>query len=301
MSGCFPLLLQMPILIALYQIVIDPLRYVFGYSAELSSALSTYATASTAAGGLGMDLTASRGGTIELLSKLSSEQLEGFKNFAYYSNAGDFDLSGVGGLNFNVFGINTGLTPSFTGNLWLLLVPVLTFAAYFVSMKVTRKLSYQPPVVDAQTGCSNKMMDFTMPLMSVFITFVTPAAVGIYWIFKCLIGMLKQYILHKAMPMPKFTEEDYKKAEREMKGKMRPEDREPIDVTPNKRSLHRIDEEDELPPRERANRDSEEEEEDSVYERRIKEAKKAAAEKEAAKANIASAPVKKDRKNDKKK
>jgi membrane protein insertase Oxa1/YidC/SpoIIIJ len=55
-----------------------------------------------------------------------------------------------------------------------------------------------------------------MPLMSVFISFGVPAAIGVYWIFKSILGTLKQFILHKAMPLPKFTEEDYKAAEREV-------------------------------------------------------------------------------------
>jgi hypothetical protein len=63
------------------------------------------------------------------------------------------------------------------------------------------------------------MMDYVMPLMSVFISFGVPAAIGVYWIFKSILGTLKQFILHKAMPLPKFTEEDYKRAEKELLGK----------------------------------------------------------------------------------
>jgi YidC/Oxa1 family membrane protein insertase len=109
-------------------------------------------------------------------------------------------------------------------------------------MKLNRKFSYQPAMQDPQMGCSNNMMDITMPLMSVYITFITPAAIGIYWIFKCIIGVLKQFVLHKLMPLPTFTEEDYKRAEKELKGKARstvyqeaPQNRGPA------RSLHHID------------------------------------------------------------
>lgn len=307
MSGCLPMLVQMPVVIALYNIVINPLQYVFGRSAALSNALMTFAGTSRAAGGLGMSLSNSRGGTIELLSKLNGFEgwKEQFADFAYYSNAAECaaDLpDGITSLNFMIGNVNTGLVPSFKDFSWLLLVPVLTFVAYFFSMKVARKLSYQPAAQDPQAGCSNAMMDITMPLMSVFITFITPAAIGIYWIFKCLIGMLEKVILNKIMPLPKFTEEDYKKAEREMKGKMRPEDRPPIEVpVTQKKSLHYIDEEDDLPPRERASRYEEEEEEDTPAERRLKEAARAEEERRAQKANIDAAPLKKDRKNDKKK
>ncbi len=307
MSGCLPMLVQMPVVIALYNIVINPLQYVFGRSAELSNALMTFVGTSRAAGGLGMNLSNSRGGTIELLSRLNGFEgwREKFADFAYYSNAAECaaDLpEGITSLNFMIGNVNTGLVPSFKEFSWLLLVPVLTFVAYFFSMKVARKLSYQPAAQDPQAGCSNAMMDITMPLMSVFITFITPAAIGIYWIFKCLVGMLEKVILNKIMPLPKFTEEDYKKAEREMKGKMRPEDRAPIEVpVKQKKSLHYIDEEDDLPPRERAVRYDDEEEEDTPSERRLKEAARAEEQRRAQKANLDAAPLKNDRKNDKKK
>jgi membrane protein insertase Oxa1/YidC/SpoIIIJ len=73
------------------------------------------------------------------------------------------------------------------------------------------------------------------------LAFGYPAALGIYWIFKCLLGILKQFILAKTMPLPVFTDEDYKEAERE------------VNARPSKkvaksgrvvRSLHHIDDED---------------------------------------------------------
>ena len=254
MSGCLPLLIQMPIVIALYNIVVDPLRYVLGKAAGLSTALSTFATAPRAAGGLGETLANSGRGTIELLSKLNTDNLSQLSNFSYFTNSADCAkaLEGVTMPDFSLFGLNMGLTPTITKPSILWLIPVLTFVAYFASMKLNRKFSYQPAVQDAQMGCSNNMMDFTMPLMSVYITFITPAAVGIYWIFKCIIGVLKQFILHKVMPLPTFTEEDFKKAEKEVKAKSKGK-RETVYVSAadgaKYRSLHHIDDDDDLPPK----------------------------------------------------
>ncbi len=258
MGGCLPLLLQMPIVLALYQIVIDPLRYVLGKAATLSTALTTYCTTAKAAGGLGLSLSSARKGTIELLSQLTGENLEGLKSFAYFANATDCynELSGISIPNFNLFGTNMGLIPGFHKPWGLLAIPVLTFLFYFASMKLNRKMTYQPAVVDQQTGCSNNIMDITMPLMSVYIAFIVPAAVGIYWIFKCVLSTLKQFILHKVMPLPTFTEEDYKQAERELKGKTK-NTKPPAGTRVGKsgtpvRSLHHIDDDDEpLPPPER--------------------------------------------------
>jgi YidC/Oxa1 family membrane protein insertase len=253
MGGCLPLLIQLPIIMALYQIVIDPLRYVLGKAAGLSQALTTYCTAAKAAGGLGIPVGTGKG-TIELLSQ-AGNNLGGLQNFTYFSNAGECysNITNVSMPNFTLFGVNTGLIPGFRPPFLLLLIPVLTFVLYFASMKLNRKFMYQPAANDPQMGCSNNIMDITMPLMSVYITFIVPAAVGIYWMFKCVISTLKQFIMHKAMPMPVFTEEDYKAAERELKGKNKTQKKKPGErVTKSGvtvRSLHHIDDDDELPLR----------------------------------------------------
>ncbi len=68
-------------------------------------------------------------------------------------------------------------------------------------------------------GCSNKIMDIGMPAMSTYFAFIVPSAIGIYWMFRSVLSTVKQIIMSKAMPLPRFTEEDYKEAEREIMGK----------------------------------------------------------------------------------
>jgi YidC/Oxa1 family membrane protein insertase len=223
-GGCLPLLIQMPILIALYRIVIDPLRYVLGQVPALTSALTTYATTSRAAGGLGLTLSSSNG-TIGLLSNLNGEgALHGLGDFMFYRNGEELanrasDLAG-NIPNFKLWGVDLGINPSFNGNYLLLLIPVLTFVVYFFSMKLTKKFTYQPQAMqDQQTACSGWLMDIYMPGMSTVFAFMVPALVGIYWVFKSIISTLRQFIVCRIMPYPKFTEEDYRAAEREYAGK----------------------------------------------------------------------------------
>jgi YidC/Oxa1 family membrane protein insertase len=87
------------------------------------------------------------------------------------------------------------------------------------------------------------MMDFTMPLMSVWMTFMVPAAVGVYWVFKSILGTIKSFIMSRVMPLPVFTEEDYKAAEKEYAGK-HPKKIEKSANAGKVRSLHHIDDED---------------------------------------------------------
>ena len=246
MGGCLPLLIQFPILIALYNIVMDPLKYICQFSDATISQITTVVKAYEP------DYTFASGRTIDLLGKMKDLGYEHFKNvegvteeaFAKLPNLdlfGIIDLADTPNLKtaFNFSGEGFFLTDSAI----LLLIPVLTFAAYFFSMKISRKLTYQPMSDDQAMGCSNKLMDLMMPAMSVFITFGVPAAIGVYWIFKSLIGVLKQFILKTAMPIPKFSEEDYKAAEKEIGAK--PEKASAKNKSGKVvRSLHHIDDED---------------------------------------------------------
>ena len=265
MAGCLPLLITLPFLMFLYYIVIDPMTYMMGASEGLTSAFLTFADAPAAAGGLGLTLTSDRG-TIEVLSLIreSGISIDGLADFAYLANGADC-LSALDGMaeripDFNLLGLNMGLAPGFEtrDQLILLFMPVLTFVVYWGSGKISRKFTFQPmqngDQKDPAQGCSNNMMNIMMPAMSAWFTFMVPAAVGLYWIFKSIISTIKQFILFKAMPLPTFTEEDYKAAERELMGKdkNKPVKRDPdAPRNPNVRSLHHIDDEDYESPAER--------------------------------------------------
>ena len=265
MSGCLPLLITLPFLMFLYYIVIDPLTYMMGAPAGLTSAFLTFADAPVAAGGLGLTLGSQRG-TIEVLSLIREGgiSIDGLADFAYLANGSEC-LAALDGMvdripDFNLFGLNMGLTPGFNNKdqLMLIFMPVLTFLVYFFSGKISRKFSFQPMQNDAQKdpaqGCSNNMMNVMMPAMSAWFTFMVPAAVGLYWMFKSVLGVIKTIVIAKVMPLPVFSEEDYKAAERELAGKdkNKPVKRDPdAPRNPNVRSLHHIDDEDYESPAER--------------------------------------------------
>lgn len=250
MGGCLPLLVQLPILIVLYWIVVDPIQYVCHMGRDVVSVLYSYINANPGTFGGALKST---NGSIEIFSKIKDfgpEAFEGIKTFC--ANGEDVynkivEINSIPA-NFNVGPINFGLTPVFdfsTVNAWLLTLPVITFIVYFFSMRITRKFSYQPTqnTDDRQQACSNKMMDFTMPLMSVWMTFMVPAAVGVYWVFKSILGTVKSFIMSRAMPLPVFTEEDYKAAEKEYAGKQ-PKKIQKSENVGKVRSLHHIDDED---------------------------------------------------------
>ena len=118
-------------------------------------------------------------------------------------------------------------------------------------MKISKNFTYQPTQnADAPgAGCSSKMMEFYMPVVSTVFCFMVPGAIGIYWVFRSVISTLKQFIMSKVMPLPKFTEEDYKAAEKELGTTVKPQRKRKNteELDPNRerpRSLHHIDDED---------------------------------------------------------
>ena len=237
MGGCLPLLIQLPIILILYNVVMSPLQYVCGLSAETIGQLVPVVNSF----GYNFDAATAASRNVDMMSAIRNILTTDPNAF---SGIAGFDI-GLSDLpNLTIFGgaIDLGAIPSFTNFNWLLLIPLLTFVVYFGSMKLTRKLSYQPMMDDKAMGCSNNVMDITMPLFSVFITFGVPAAIGVYWIFKSILGVLKQWILKAAMPVPVFTEEDYKAAEKEMN--VRPEKGPKTKSGKVVRSLHHIDDED---------------------------------------------------------
>ena len=247
LGGCLPLLIQLPIIIILYSVVVDPIKHVMGYSADFSSFIYSYLEH------IGSPVGATNG-SVALLSKIVETPIEKFADIGKYCSNPDEVMAAITNIknvapNFNIGPVNTGLTPSFTPaeaiNWWLIAIPVLTFVVYFFTMKINKKVMAQPTVneADRQAACSGKMMDYTMPLMSVWMTFIVPGAVGIYWMFKSIVGVVKQIILAKIMPLPKFTEEDYKAAEKEMLGKQ-PKKIQKSANAGKVRSLHHIDDED---------------------------------------------------------
>lgn len=250
-GGCLPLLIQMPLVIALYNIVTNPLKYILNFSNDsinaIAEVIKNTGLTEEAAKLIDQDIRSNK--TIGIINYIKELGVEAFSSVEGFSDK----IATVEDLpNMSLFGINLGATPSFDGNNWILLaIPVLTFVVYFFTMKLSRRFTYQPSTAssdnnDRQLACSNKIMEYSMPIMSASFTFMVPAAVGIYWIFRSLLSTLKQFIVSRLMPLPVFTEEDYKAAEAEFKAKNKPKkakkERDPN--KPKVRSLHHIDDDD---------------------------------------------------------
>lgn len=216
-SGCLPLLIQMPILFGLYSVIVNPLRYISELSQPVVKILTdVFGTGSSYDINVIKAITdmgeAAKPAVLsQINAQLAAQDITNITASDIFAQIADLQH------HFSVAGIDLTVKPSFAFNLYLL-VPILTFVFAFFSTKIIRKFSYQPAGA-AQTQSSMTMMDWTMPLFSVWISFSVPSAIAIYWILQNILSAGQQILLHKMFPIPKVTDEEIKEAELKLKGK----------------------------------------------------------------------------------
>lgn len=239
-SGCLPLLIQLPLIIFLYNVIRSPLSYICKLSDEVVVALNNIANVDSG-------LTFDKIDQIGLVAKLQG--IGGEISYVVGETSGIFNTATLP--NFNLFGLNLATTPSFTAISWLVIIPFLAAGAQYLSMVLMRKWNGTTAPAggtDAQAQASMKMMDIVMPLMTVFFAFSFSAMLGIYWIYQSLLGTLQTFILSKVMPLPKYTEEELKAMRKAQKDAEKAQ-KAALKTQPKYKSLHYIDEDDydELP------------------------------------------------------
>lgn len=219
MSGCLPLLIQMPVLFALYGVIIKPLTYISSLGKDLSAKLiSAYDAISEGV--------VNNYSQIELIQKLPEEGFAEklgaeFAKLTEGMTVAPWEEIQAELLSlrdsFTVFGIDMTVRPQFKMDIYIL-IPILTFVFAYFSTKIIRKFTYQPSSgVNPDQARSLAMMDWMMPLMSVWISFNVSSAIAVYWMFQNVLGAVQQIALCKCYPVPVITDEEMREAERQLK------------------------------------------------------------------------------------
>ena len=130
----------------------------------------------------------------------------------YASYKDDLPVYNIGSLNF----LNE---PDFGKNIWLMIVPVLVFLSSFFQTKVSRRFSGAANQTDANGNPvgGGLFMEVGMPLISAIFAYSMPATIGVYWIWRTLLGMGQSILLAKVKPIPVVTEEAIAEAKKAMK------------------------------------------------------------------------------------
>lgn len=218
-GGCLQLVIQMPILFALYRVIYNIPAYVSSvkeYFMQVVYAISNVSSAASlhegAASSLvqfatdhnipltGMnaigDLTGVTGEAlgnkmVDILYKLNPAQwTELASSYPHAANVITTNSAAIESMN-SFLGINLATNPwqGFVPTLaWL--IPILAGLTQWYSTKLM--MSTQTQNDDAPGAGMMKQMNVMMPLMSVFFCFTFPAAVGIYWVASSMFQIIQQ-------------------------------------------------------------------------------------------------------------
>ena len=212
-GGCLPLLIQMPILLALYRVIYNIPAYVPSVrvyfdnvvtplmgQADYAQKLQEITNIATACGGKldKFDFTnANR--LVDMLYKFSTAQWRELQAlFPAISDVIGQNAAVVERMN-TFLGLNMaeapGWVPSFA---WI--IPVLAAVSQWFSTKL---MSGNQPSTSADAenpmAQSMKTMTTTMPLFSAFICITMPAGLGIYWIATSVVTIIQQLIVNAYM------------------------------------------------------------------------------------------------------
>lgn len=234
MGSCVQMLIQMPILFALYRVfynipaylsgvkgsftgLVDSIQQTSGYQNTLVSLMEKYNVVTSS--GLNASNAASKladasGDTlsnyiIDILYKLPSKGWDALMDGKFFDGIQSaVEKTHDALLHFNYFlGLNISDTPWYIikSNLtdkpdkWLLFVilALLIPVLSYLTQMLNIKLMPQATNGNDQVANQMKMMNLMMPLMSLFICFTVPVGLGIYWICSALVRGIQQFFVNR--------------------------------------------------------------------------------------------------------
>lgn len=209
-AGCLPMVIQLPIILALYRViynipayvpsvrvffdnVVEPLKTQPDYINKIAELASSHALAIDKIDYTNADK------IVDLLYKFTPANWNQLGElFPQISNAISVNATKIESMN-SFFGINLATSP-FTGfdNITIAwLIPILAGLTQWLSTKLMN--TTQTIDKDAPGAQMMNSMMVTMPLMSVFFCFSFPAAIGIYWVIQAVVQIFQQMAVNSYM------------------------------------------------------------------------------------------------------
>ena len=222
MGGCLWSFLPLPILMALYSIIRQPITHFMMISQETVQKLVDAVTAA------GADMT----GIVQVMKDGSTQMSPyGQINLAKMAATMPELTEGIEGwinVNYNFLGLDLTVNPwdalknfaSTPAAIGLILIPILAGG----SQLLFSIMSMKQQKGDAANNASMKSMMYMMPLMSVYISFIMPAALGVYWIAQSAISLVQEPLMNKFYNSKIEAEEEARFAAREADRKKRMEE-----------------------------------------------------------------------------
>ena len=193
MSSCLPMLIQFPILFGMLDVIYSPIKHMLRLPADVVNKSIEVATALLGESGMNpyskeiSVLTAAKANPQAFIDGIGAEATAAITNF-----------------DFSFFGLSLTEQPTLTPEgkpfglyFVLLLIPILSGVTSFMMSMVTKQSS-QASAGEQMAGMNNTMM-IMMPLMSIWIAFIVPAGVGIYWLISNILSTIQSIVLNKIM------------------------------------------------------------------------------------------------------
>lgn len=198
-AGCLPMLIQMPIIIGLFGVMYNPLRYALGLGVdEINVIQEIFVKFAEASPDKDISSLISKG-TERYYPMYIIQHFDSFKG----SLAGKISADTMNAITefvaekkFELFGLQMGVKPNFKefNRYWI--IPILSgitsFAQSFIMQAQQKKMN---PTMGKNPA--NGCMTVFMPLMSVYFTFLFPAGIGIYWIVSNIYSTVQSYLMKK--------------------------------------------------------------------------------------------------------
>ena len=220
-GSCVQMLIQMPILFALYRVFYNVPAYITsvkntfgdlvygiintdGYASKMQTIYDNAGLGNVQVDFSSANQAAINDNIIDVLYKLSDKGWDSVVNaFPKLTDVINSTHSALADINY-FFILNISDTPlnliktGFTGKQWglliaALLVPVCSYLSQMINIKLTPQKTDQ----NYQMAAQMKTMNTMMPLMSLVIAFSVPVGLVLYWIVGALVRMVQQIILNK--------------------------------------------------------------------------------------------------------
>lgn len=203
MSGCLWSFLPFPILIALYSIIRQPITHFMMLSEDVVQQLVNAATSA----GLDMSqIVQMKDGAAVVTDGVTQLTAYGQINLANLISSqlpdAAANIDGWINVNYNFLGLNLATNPwdavtHFTmswATIGLILIPIIAGGSQFL---LTKFMTRTQPTPEGPGAGSAKMMMWFMPLFSVYIAFMMPAALGVYWIAQSAFSAVQELVMGK--------------------------------------------------------------------------------------------------------
>lgn len=182
MAGCLLPIIQIPIIIAMFYVVKQPLTYI----AQMDQAtMNTY--------------------TAQYLNVEQDQVTDKIAKQYEINIAKEYEL-----MDLSITSkISLGDTPkdAFSKDetkkvsKWTLVIPVLSLLFSYLSNFITTWLNKKnkTSTLTEDQAEMQKSMNIMMPILSAYISFAWPLALGVYWLFGSILGIGQQFIIDKLM------------------------------------------------------------------------------------------------------